>query len=323
MPGADVHRRTRRPASGQCAGCRTRHTTPSRYPGKSGARARGTLFSYSDAHAFPPQPPLRPPVLRRQSVLRGCPQSPSWRSGIGASTAVFSVVKGVLLTPLPFREPDRVVLFRADVPGYVHQAALNREEFYALRDRSELFESVGVINESPGSLTSPDHMEAVTAASASDNFLADARRDADPRPHGHPQGRRQGVRQRRHHQLRPVGAAIPARSERGRPRRSKSTTCRCGSSACCRRTSTCISAPASSRRRSTSGIPRPLSYDDDDPFRGRIVDCPAEGLASRSRPRARPSTRWPRGWWPSIRRAIPPDRCVCPSPRSIRKSSAT
>jgi predicted permease len=92
--------------------------------------------------------------------------------GIGASTAVFSVVKGVLLTPLPFREPGRVVLFRADVPGYVHQAALNREELYGLRDRTDLFESVGVINESPGSLTSPDHMEAVTAVSASDNFLA-------------------------------------------------------------------------------------------------------------------------------------------------------
>ena len=92
--------------------------------------------------------------------------------GIGASTAVFSVVKGVLLTPLPFREPDRVVLFRADVPGFVHQAALNREELFALRDRTDLFESVGVLNESPGSLTSPDHMEAVIAVSASDNFLA-------------------------------------------------------------------------------------------------------------------------------------------------------
>jgi hypothetical protein len=92
--------------------------------------------------------------------------------GIGASTAVFSVVRGVLLTPLPYREPNRVVLFRADVPGHVHQAALNREELHALRDRTDLFESVAVLNESPGSLTSPDHMEAVTAVSASDNFLA-------------------------------------------------------------------------------------------------------------------------------------------------------
>ena len=91
--------------------------------------------------------------------------------GIGATTAVFSVVKGVLLTPLPYREPGRVVLFRVNVPGYVHQAALNREEYFTLLDRLDLFESVAVLNESPGSLTSPDHMEAVTAASASDNFL--------------------------------------------------------------------------------------------------------------------------------------------------------
>src|SRR5688500_12753963 len=79
--------------------------------------------------------------------------------GIGASTAVFSVIKGVLLTPLPFRAPDRVVLVRADLPGWANQAALNREEFYAIRDSSDLFQSVGVINESQGSLTSPDQME--------------------------------------------------------------------------------------------------------------------------------------------------------------------
>ena len=41
-----------------------------------------------------------------------------------------------------------------------------------MRDRTDLFESVGVINESPVNLTSPDHMEAVTGVSASDNFLA-------------------------------------------------------------------------------------------------------------------------------------------------------
>ena len=91
--------------------------------------------------------------------------------GVGASTAVFSVVKGVLLTPLPYREPNRVVLFRVNAPGYVHQAALNREEYYSLLDRQDLFESVAVINESPASLTAPDAMAAISAASASDNFL--------------------------------------------------------------------------------------------------------------------------------------------------------
>lgn len=91
--------------------------------------------------------------------------------GIGATTAVFSVVRGVLLTPLPYREPDRLVLFRADGPGFAREALVTGEELAAIRARTDLFESVAVINESPSSLTSPGDMEAVTGASASDNFL--------------------------------------------------------------------------------------------------------------------------------------------------------
>ena len=91
--------------------------------------------------------------------------------GIGAATAVFSVVRGVLLEQLPYRDPSRLVLFRVDAPGYVRDPSLTGEEFAALRDRTDLFESVGSVYDSEGNLTKPDDMEAVTAASVSPAFF--------------------------------------------------------------------------------------------------------------------------------------------------------
>src|SRR5262249_51804205 len=66
--------------------------------------------------------------------------------GIGATTAVFTLLRAVLLQPLPYRDPARLVIFRADAPGFTHHPGITGEEFSALRARSDLFEDVAAIS---------------------------------------------------------------------------------------------------------------------------------------------------------------------------------
>src|SRR5579872_2438843 len=91
--------------------------------------------------------------------------------GIGASTAVFSVVRGVLLQPLPYRDVDRLVTFRSDAPGFAHAPAITDDEFRALRELRQVFDDLATANVSPASLTGVDDMERVMSASISDSFL--------------------------------------------------------------------------------------------------------------------------------------------------------
>jgi putative ABC transport system permease protein len=61
--------------------------------------------------------------------------------GAGANAAVFSVVRGVLLRPLAFPEPDRLVAFWPDV-------FVSNEEVAYWRERTRSFEHIAAI--SPG-----------------------------------------------------------------------------------------------------------------------------------------------------------------------------
>jgi predicted permease len=64
--------------------------------------------------------------------------------GIGANTAIFSVVSAVLLRPLPYPEPERLaMLFLASPQQNMERISLSFADFLALRERNQSFEKVG------------------------------------------------------------------------------------------------------------------------------------------------------------------------------------
>jgi predicted permease len=66
--------------------------------------------------------------------------------GIGANTAIFSIVNAVLLRSLPFREPDRLQKITFNNPGVgLRDVPFSVTEFEELKSRAGVFEDVSVI----------------------------------------------------------------------------------------------------------------------------------------------------------------------------------
>src|ERR1700740_626381 len=63
--------------------------------------------------------------------------------GIGASTAIFSVVDTVLLRPLPYQQPDRLVIVSETSPGMsADEIGVSAGEYQDYRDRNRCFSQV-------------------------------------------------------------------------------------------------------------------------------------------------------------------------------------
>ena len=71
--------------------------------------------------------------------------------GIGANVAIFSVIDGVLLKPLPYPEPDRLAVIHTELPRQDSaRPASSGHELVAYRDKTTAFSSVGGIWYRPG-----------------------------------------------------------------------------------------------------------------------------------------------------------------------------
>jgi putative ABC transport system permease protein len=94
--------------------------------------------------------------------------------GIGANTAIFSVVRAVLLRPLPFAEPERLVrLYESFGTGQDEaQLSLAPLTWQRWREHNQVFEDIAAATGTNLTLGGQDEAQYVPAARVSFNFLS-------------------------------------------------------------------------------------------------------------------------------------------------------
>jgi len=91
--------------------------------------------------------------------------------GIGANTAIFSMVRGVILAPLPFRQPERLVMVWESRPN-LKQIEVAYPDFQDWQQNAQFFERMAALTWSGYNLSSPGVPEHVDGMNVSSGFFA-------------------------------------------------------------------------------------------------------------------------------------------------------
>ena len=103
-------------------------------------------------------------------ALRGLKKNPGFTAvavltlalGIGANTAMFSIINAVLLRPLPYREPQNLVLLSEHWPQFP-RLSLSYLNYKDWRDQSRSFEAMGAVRNFVLTMTGMEEAERIPA----------------------------------------------------------------------------------------------------------------------------------------------------------------
>jgi putative ABC transport system permease protein len=93
--------------------------------------------------------------------------------GIGANTAIFSLVHGILMRPLPYREPGRLVLLKQSYPQMGSDVfPLSHANFAMYRDQNSVFEAMAAYTVSGLNLTGTSEPERLRISNVTVDFFS-------------------------------------------------------------------------------------------------------------------------------------------------------
>ena len=113
-------------------------------------------------------------------ALRGLGKSPGFTAvavitialGVGANTAMFSVVDAVLLSPLPYRDPSGITMIWSRWSDFPDRTWISVPEYYLYKERTKSFADVAAWSGSGVNLTGGDAPERVQGAGVTANLFA-------------------------------------------------------------------------------------------------------------------------------------------------------
>ena len=123
---------------------------------------------------------MHPFTAQARYVLRKLARAPSFTIisivtlalGIGANSAIFSVVNGVLLKPLPFDDPEALVGVWHVAPGLgFDQVNQSPAMYFTYRDENRVFEDIGLWDDDQVSVTGLEEPEQVEAILVTDGVM--------------------------------------------------------------------------------------------------------------------------------------------------------